>query len=225
MADSVGKCAKCPFASNERICKNKGGRGPDWCCTKLYPQMVERANAEYEKAPALMAFARNASIQEAECYVPSMINEDRYQPVKSRLQEIIEFCQKQGYKRLGLAFCLVLKEEARIFNSIMESHGFEMVSVVCKIGGTDKGFLGVGPEQRIDKGCEYETMCNPIAQAMVLNEENTELNILLGLCVGHDSMFMKYSEAPVTVFAVKDRLLGHNPLAALYSQYYGYLKK
>ena len=38
----------------------------------------------------------------------------------------------------------------------------------------------------------------------------------MGLCVGHDSLFFRHSEAPVTVLAVKDRVLGHNPLAAVY---------
>jgi len=60
-------------------------------------------------------------------------------------------------------------------------------------------------------------MCNPIGQALVLNEAKTEFNILMGLCVGHDSLFLKNSDAPVTVFAVKDRVLGHNPLAAIYN--------
>jgi uncharacterized metal-binding protein len=70
-------------------------------------------------------------------------------------------------------------------------------------------------------------MCNPILQAQVLNSEQTELNILLGLCVGHDSLFLKYAEAPCTVLAVKDRVTGHNPLAALYTldSYYRALKK
>lgn len=48
------------------------------------------------------------------------------------------------------------------------------------------------------------------------NEANTDLNILLGLCVGHDSLFIKYSKAPITVFAVKERVLVHNPLGAIY---------
>jgi uncharacterized metal-binding protein len=40
-------------------------------------------------------------------------------------------------------------------------------------------------------------------------------------------MALKYLEAPATVFAVKDRLLAHNPLAAIYmyDSYYRYLKK
>jgi uncharacterized metal-binding protein len=70
-------------------------------------------------------------------------------------------------------------------------------------------------------------MCNPVLQAMVLNKGKTEFNVLLGLCVGHDSLFFKYAEAPCTVLAVKDRLLGHNPLAAIYNldHYYRCLVK
>ena len=54
-------------------------------------------------------------------------------------------------------------------------------------------------------------MCNPIGQAVFLNKAGTQLNVILGLCVGHDSLFIKHAEAPVTVFAVKDRVLAHNP--------------
>jgi uncharacterized metal-binding protein len=56
-------------------------------------------------------------------------------------------------------------------------------------------------------------MCNPIAQAMIMNREKTELNIIVGLCVGHDSTFIR-SEAPVTVLVAKDRVLCHNPAGA-----------
>lgn len=63
-------------------------------------------------------------------------------------------------------------------------------------------------------------MCNPIAQARLLNKAETDLKIILGLCVGHDSLFLSYAEAPVTVLAVKDRVLAHNPLGAIYAGYY-----
>ena len=72
-----------------------------------------------------------------------------------------------------------------------------------------------------------ETMCNPITQAEVLNEEGVDLAILLGLCVGHDTLFFKYCNVPCTVLAVKDRVLAHNPLAAIYladSLYYSRVK-
>ena len=61
-----------------------------------------------------------------------------------------------------------------------------------------------------------EPMCNPIAQAQLLNRAQTQLNICLGLCVGHDSLFYKYCDAPVTTLVAKDRVTGHNPAAAIY---------
>ena len=59
-------------------------------------------------------------------------------------------------------------------------------------------------------------MCSPITQAEILNSEGTEFNIVVGVCVGHDSLFIKYSQAPVTVLIAKDRVFGHNPAAGLY---------
>ncbi|KPK21756.1 MAG: metal-binding protein, partial [Dehalococcoidia bacterium SM23_28_1] len=95
----------------------------------------------------------------------------------------------------------------------------------CKAGGIPKEEIGVKDEEKIIPGT-YESMCNPISQAEILNEEGCDFNIAMGLCVGHDSLFLKHANAPTTVFAVKDRLLGHNPLAALYQsrQYYRRLR-
>ena len=72
-----------------------------------------------------------------------------------------------------------------------------------------------------------ENICNPILQAKMLNEAKTDLNVVVGLCVGHDSLFYKYSEALTTTAVTKDRVLGHNPAAALYTadSYYSKLKK
>jgi len=101
-----------------------------------------------------------------------------------------------------------------------------MISVVCKVGRIPKEEIGLRDDQKVTPG-HFETMCNPILQALVLNDEQTDFNILMGLCVGHDSLVFQYAEAPCTVLAVKDRVLGHNPLAAVYNidSYYRYLKK
>ncbi|MFW5937198.1 MAG: DUF1847 domain-containing protein, partial [Desulfosalsimonas sp.] len=88
--------------------------------------------------------------------------------------------------------------------------------------------LGLTGEEKIRGPEAMESMCNPIVQARLLNHQNVDLAILLGLCVGHDTLFLKYCNAPCTVLAVKDRVLGHNPLAALYlsdSPYYSRLKQ
>ena len=50
----------------------------------------------------------------------------------------------------------------------------------------------------------------------------TDLNVIIGLCVGHDSLFIKYSKALVTTLITKDRVLGHNPAAALYTSGFYY---
>ncbi len=72
-----------------------------------------------------------------------------------------------------------------------------------------------------------KSSATPIAQAEICNEEDTEFNIVMGLCVGHDSMFLKNANALCTVFAVKDRVLAHNPLGAVYTSdtFYKKLKK
>lgn len=98
-----------------------------------------------------------------------------------------------------------------------------MVSVICKTGSIPKDKAGVPQQFRVRPGT-YEVMCNPIAQAELLNREETQFNVCLGLCVGHDSLFYKYSKALVTTLVAKDRVTGNNPVAAIYCAD-GYLKK
>ncbi|MGG7178491.1 DUF1847 domain-containing protein [Clostridium paraputrificum] len=127
---------------------------------------------------------------------------------KTRIEETIEFLKQCNYTYIGLAFCIGLSYEAKIVSKILQHHGFSVESIICKNGAFSKESIGI-----------YDSdvpMCNPIGQALFLNDKKTHCNILLGLCVGHDSLFFKYSEAPVTVLAVKDRVLAHNPLAAIY---------
>ena len=219
----AANCALCPYQEPDRICRCETGKAPEGCSTALYPAENESACAALRDDGELMRFAREAALQEKACYAPSPYDENARQPVKPRIMEIIEFAQRMGYRKLGLAFCLGLRTEARDLCRVLLSHGFEVASVCCKVGRVDKSFLGLGEEDKIFPG--LEPMCNPIAQAKILNEENCDFALMLGLCVGHDSLFLKYVEAPVTVVAVKDRLLGHAPLNALSSGYYRFLKK
>ena len=214
MAEKVRpQCATCSV--QERMCENEGGKGPQFCPTSHYRTAIEKALKEYEK-PEIRKFARMASIQEGECYADRHIKPYVFDPVKPRVQEICEFAHKMCYQKLGLAFCGGLHAEARIVSDILEAQGFMPVSVMCKCGGVAKEAIGVMDEEKIRIG-EFEPMCNPIIQATILNEEKTDFNILVGLCVGHDSLFLKYSEAFTTVLVAKDRVLGHNPAAALYT--------
>ncbi len=131
-----------------------------------------------------------------------------YYGEKTRLEETMLFAKKCGYKKIGLAFCIGLTNESKIVSKVLSYNGFEVSSVICKNGHISKKLIDINNTK--------VAMCNPIGQAVFLNESKTDLNIVLGLCVGHDSLFIKYSSAPVTVFAVKDRVLCHNPLAVVY---------
>ena len=134
---------------------------------------------------------------------------------KTRLEELILFAKEMNFKKLGIAFCIGLEHEAKIINDIL-AKDFEIHSVCCKICGFDKDDLDL---QKLH-GEGFEAACNPIGQANVLNEEKTDLNIIVGLCIGHDILFTKHSNAPITTLAVKDRVLAHNPLGTVYSNYY-----
>jgi len=139
----------------------------------------------------------------------------------TRVQEIVEFSKRMGFKKLGIATCVGLLRETRILAKILRSHGFEVYGIGCKVGKVSKQDLGI-PEECNEIG---KSICNPIMQAAVLEREGTEFNIVMGLCVGHDSVFYKYSKAPVTTLVAKDRVLGHNPAAALYMSEGFYAKK
>ena len=182
-------------------CRNGEGTYPPFCLTTgMDPEVEAAAMAEYEK-PEIRAFTIAAAEVEAEFYCKL-----------TRIEETIEFARKIGAKKLGIANCVGLLKEARTAGAIIRHAGFEVVGVACKCGAHKKIEVG------IPKSCESAgpNMCNPILQAKYLNSQKTDLNILIGLCVGHDSLFYKYSDAPVTTLIAKDRVLAHNPVGALY---------
>ncbi|HUT68529.1 MAG TPA: DUF1847 domain-containing protein [Dehalococcoidales bacterium] len=215
---SYPMCAHCPT----RVCENRGGKASDgtvslekapaFCPMKLMPEVYNEALSEYDK-PEVREFARLASIQEAECYerLP-----DGLRTKLPRIEELIQFSRKCDYKRLGIAHCGGLFEEAALLSEILENNGFEVVTVQCKTGAVIKEKIGILANQKIAGPEDWESMCNPIAQAMIINRAKVDLAVMLGLCIGHDTLFIKYCKVPQTVIAVKDRVFGHNPLAALY---------
>jgi uncharacterized metal-binding protein len=217
-------CARCHFATQDRLCQQENGKSPTFCPTQNYEEVVGKALDELKK-PEILEFARQASIQEGDGYANRELGYDKVKPVKPRILETIEFAHRMNYQRLGFVFCIGLVKEAKVVEKLYSAEGFEVVSALCKVGREPKETLGVRDDQKIRIGC-FESMCNPIAQAFILNSEKTEFNIVMGLCVGHDSLFLKYADAPCTVLAAKDRLLGHNPLAAIYTidSYYRSLK-
>jgi len=226
LSNNIPKCAQCNISTGEKACYSLNGRNPKFCPTVNNEKTIEYANQKYNH-PENKEFARQAAIQEGTCYIERDASPSILHPVKTRLQEICEFSWRMGYKRLGLAFCVGLSKEASIFESILDKQGFEVVSVACKVGCVPKEAIDLVEEEKVRIG-GHESMCNPIAQAEVLNQASTDFNVIMGLCVGHDSLFLKHAKALTTVFAVKDRVLAHNPLGALYtshSYYQRFLRK
>lgn len=222
------RCALC----TTRVCENRGSKAdgappslekaPAFCPMKLMPEQYAAALKEYG-TPRVKEFARLASVQEFQCYERLA---DGLRPKLPRVEETIQFARKNGFKRIGVAFCRGLAYEAALLNEVLENNGFEVVSVQCKTGAVPKEKIGIRPQEKIAGPEAWETMCNPIVQAMIINGSKVDMAIMLGLCVGHDTLFIKYCDVPLTVLAVKDRVLGHNPLAALYTgkTYYSRLK-
>ncbi len=220
--DNLSTCASCPLPKTERICINEKGKGPKGCPTLFKRDLREDTLIEYHREE-IGEFARQASIQEAECYGGRQDSPPVRWPLKPRIQETFEFARKMGYTRLGLVFCAGLVQEAKLVADILEAQGFEVVSVICKVGSIPKEEIGIKEDEKVRIG-EYESMCNPILQAKVLNDAATEFNIVMGLCVGHDSLFFKYAEAPTTVLVAKDRVTGHNPIGPIYTSQSYYAK-
>jgi len=224
MKQHAPNCARCHIKPDERICKKDDGKYPENCPTVIRAELATAVLKEYTTEKCA-EFAKQASLQERDGYSDRELGYAKVRPAKPRIEEILDFINRMGYRKIGMAFCLGLHKEAKIVENLFASRGLEMVTAICKVGRASKAHIGLTPSDHVGQ-CEFETMCNPILQAEVLNHENTEFNVLLGLCVGHDSLFLKYAKAPCTVLAVKDRVTGHNPLAAIYTldSYYRALK-
>lgn len=174
-------------------------------CAKGYdftgPETASRQAYELEENRAVLAVAGGI---EAEHYMQW-----------TRLEEIMGYCRRMEYKTVGIAMCVGLSREAELLEKILSGE-FAVSSVCCKNSGISKDDYGL-PHIREDR---FEATCNPVGQALLLNEAKTDLNLIVGLCIGHDILFTQHAAAPCTTFLVKDRVLAHNPAAVLYSGYY-----
>lgn len=184
------KCAKC----THRKCYLEGQN-----CTRISPTDVKEAYTGER-----LEIMKSAACTEA-----------RFYGNLTRLEETAEFCKLMGYKKLGMAFCVGLSQEAELIEAYF-AKSFEVYSACCKVCGVAKEELGL---EQIKAGAR-ETMCNPVMQAKILADKGVELCISVGLCVGHDSLFSGACTVPVTCLVAKDRVLAHNPLGAVYSRYW-----
>src|SRR3974377_76101 len=207
-------CAYCP--DNVRACRvgESAERGPGDCPTKVDPDGINSAAGKYDDAE-IRRISQVSAVVEATGYCKW-----------TRVQEICEFAKRMDFKKIGIATCISFVDHAKVLSGILESHGFEVAYVAGKQGGIPKEELGIKDEEKIRPG-NFEPICNPVGQAELLNRAGCELNVVLGLCVGHDSLFFKHAQGLTTVLVAKDRVRAHNPIGALnladtyYSQLWG----
>ncbi len=199
------KCSICRV----QACREEPGAKPlpAFCPAATEPGTLTEARQAYQSEGGVQRLARSAAQVEATGYC-------RW----PRVQEVMEFARRIGATHLGIATCVGLIQEARLLQDILEANGFQVSSVCCKVGSIPKEEIGLTDEEKVRPG-QFEALCNPIGQAILLNKAGTGLNIVVGLCVGHDSLFFSHSQAPVTVLVAKDRVTGHNPAAALYTSH------
>lgn len=205
---------RCPTCGVRACSQEPGVARPAYCPTHTQPDTLAAARRTYEEDAETRRLSVAAAQVEAEGYCQW-----------PRVQEVMAFARRIGAQHLGIAHCVGLIREARLLQEILEANGFDVSGVCCKVGSIPKEEVGLTDAEKVRPG-GFEALCNPVAQAMLLNEAHTDLNVVVGLCVGHDSLFFRHSQAPVTVLVAKDRVTGHNPAAALYTShsYYRRLK-
>ena len=203
-------CAECPYISCYHGDLDKL---PDGCTMRTFEDVLKEAAALYSREDVERLYEASSKVEKN-----AYASEDgELRPAKPRILELMELCSEMGFRRIGLAFCVGLKREAEAVAKLLRRAGFEVYSVMCKCGALDKSRL-VREDLKLRKGV-FEAACNPVGQAAVLNEAGTDVNVIMGLCVGHDMLFTMFSKAPVTTLVVKDRVLGHSPILAVYSRY------
>ena len=183
------------------------GRFPSFCPMAAGCDELTAVEQIYMKDEEVRKLARESARTEAAGYCRS-----------TRIEEIMDFARRMGFSRLGIAHCAGLMTEARLARDIFADNGFEVHTICCKVGSIEKERVGLTDQEKVRPG-QFEAICNPIAQAALLAAAGTQLNVVIGLCVGHDSLFFMNSRAPATVLVAKDRVLGHNPVAALYTSH------
>lgn len=195
-------CAYCPPTVRACVQGEDSERGPGFCPTKVSPDVQESASRMYGD-PVTMRVAQESARVEAEGYCKW-----------TRVEEICQFAKKMGFRKIGIATCISFVDHAATLSRILESHGFEVASAACKNGSIPKEDIGLVDSEKIRPG-GHESLCNPISQAALLDDAGCEFNVVLGLCIGHDSLFFRHSKALATTLVAKDRVLAHNPVGAL----------
>jgi uncharacterized metal-binding protein len=131
--------------------------------------------------------------------------------LRNRVQEVAHYAHGRGMRRIGVAFCVSLLKESQELARQLEAEGLETELVCCRVGAVDHDAIHL-PKAHPER---FAAICNPVAQARLLNERKVDLVAQVGLCVGHDLVLQEECDAPITTMVVKDRALDHHTVTAL----------
>jgi len=180
-------CTSC----NDRICRKQ----QDSCSRESFDiaevidQYQDPANSEIVKAAAeLVDYGRAGTL--------------------SRIEEIVEFANLMNYKRLGLAYCYGMEQQAKAIETLLIDNGFDVSAVSCSVGGLKQSEVNMG-------SCIHKVSCNPLGQAEQLNAEQVDLTLVVGICMGHDILLNRHLNMDFTTLVVKDRKFNHAPLLGI----------
>jgi uncharacterized metal-binding protein len=204
---------------------DSGLSAPNYCPGETEQEIISDSFDHYRGDDEDARLAKVAARVEGLCYQP-VPGSDAVNARWTRVEDTIALAKLMNYKKIGIATCIGLLDETSRLAEILTAQDLEPYSVCCKSGSIDKLELGLQESEKVRPNT-FEPACNPIAQAALLNKAATDMNLIIGLCVGHDMLFAKHSQAPVSTLVVKDRVTGHNPAAVLYGQnfYYKRLQK
>ena len=227
MKNTNFSCGKCSAVWQKQGATNCWSVDPECvpskpanCPSKEHMEVIEECFELYKGSSIDAKMAQVAAKVEGLCYDP-LPGSDTVNARWTRVEDTIAFAKLMGYTKIGIATCIGLLDESNRLAEIIKAQGFTPVCVCCKTGSIDKLELGLEEKNKVRPGA-FEPACNPVAQAKLLNRAETDMNVIVGLCVGHDILFSKYSDAPVTTLVVKDRVTGHNPVSVLYGQNFYY---
>lgn len=207
LPDSTSVQNRSPLYVSEALSRLDCLACPDRACLRgeaCQPQLPHESEDEPEDAGLMLESARDIALEK--------------ERTLCRLSELIYFCLEMKYRKIGVAFCIELLEATDILVRVLRRF-FEVHPICCKVGGklaNDpwSGLPHTGGADIRDIGC------NPQGQAGILNRIGTDINVVVGLCMGADCVFSKASRAPVSALFVKDKSLANNPIGAIYSDYY-----
>jgi len=189
-------CASCAKSS---CLKGEFERMPTTCPTRTRPDIARDATPYTEELTHAEMVSADAT--------PFAADGEK----RNRVEELAAYAKSQGLGRIGIAFCVSLTKEAQKLGKILREQGLQTELVCCRVGAIDYDEIGL-PKAHPER---FAAICNPVAQAKLLNAKKVDLVAQVGLCIGHDLILQRECEVPVTTVVVKDRALDHHSVAAL----------